>query len=327
VSEVAVVVVTHQTRAEVLGCLAGLPPGEADEVVVVDCGSTDGTADAVRAATTHVRVVELANAGFGRGANAGVRVTSAPVVVVANADVRFPPGAVRALAATVLAEPHRGAAGPQVVYPDGSPQASARRLPDLRTAIGHALLSRVVPNNRWTRRYRAADADPARGREADWLSGCAVALRREAFDAVDGFDPGYFLYVEDVDLAARLRQAGWRLWYEPSVGVVHRVGASTGRHRLAALTHHARSLDRYVATHRLRGPFAPLVRAGLRLVLAAWVVLTVVWERLAGGRTSTTGERRHLAAEVTATAATAATASSSPPPTDSSPPFTGQETT
>jgi N-acetylglucosaminyl-diphospho-decaprenol L-rhamnosyltransferase len=293
VSRVAVVLVTHQTRAEVLGCLAGLPPGEADEVVVVDCGSTDGTAQAVRAAAPHVRVLELANAGFGRGANAGVRRTSSPVVVVANADVRFPPGAVRRLADAVLADPERGAVGAQVVYPDGSPQASARRLPDLATALGHALLSRVAPGNPWTRRYRAADADPTRPRHADWLSGCAVALRRDAFDAFDGFDPGYFLYVEDVDLGTRLRRAGWRLWYEPAVRVTHRVGASTGRHRARAVVHHARSLDRYVATHLLRGPFAPLVRAGLRVALGAWVVVTLVWERLAGGRTSTTGERRH----------------------------------
>lgn len=305
-SEVAVVVITHQTRAEVLGCLASLPPGEADEVVVVDCGSTDGTAAAVRAAAPHARILELANAGFGRGANAGVRATRAPVVVVANADVRFPSGSVRRLAAAVLAAPGRGAVGPQVVYPDGSPQASARRLPGPGTAVGHALLSRLAPRNRWTRRYRAADADPDRARAADWLSGCAVALRREAFDAVDGFDPGYFLYVEDVDLGTRLRRAGWQLWYAPEVRVTHRVGASTGRHRVRAVVQHARSLDRYVATHRLHGPAAPLVRAGLRVALAAWVVVTLVWERHASGRTSTTGERRHLdPAAVDAVAATA----------------------
>jgi N-acetylglucosaminyl-diphospho-decaprenol L-rhamnosyltransferase len=290
---VALVVVTHDTREEVLGCLGGLEAAAADEVVVVDCGSRDGTVTAVRATYPDVQVLELVNAGFARGANAGVRATRAPVAVVANADVRFPPGALRALAGVVTASTDRGAAGPRVVYPDGSPQASARRLPTLGTAVGHAVLGRVVPANPWTRRYRALDVDATRAREADWLSGCVLALRRCAFDQVGGFDPGYFLYVEDVDLGTRLRAAGWRLWHDPTVEVVHRVGASTRAHRVRALVHHARGLDRYVARHLLRGPLAPLARLALRVALALWVVATLAWERLAPPTVSTTGERLH----------------------------------
>jgi N-acetylglucosaminyl-diphospho-decaprenol L-rhamnosyltransferase len=291
VPQVALVVVTHDTREEALGCLGGLTPDAVDELVLVDCGSADGTAAAIRQAAPAARVLELANAGFARGANAGIRATTASVVVVANADVRFPPGALRALGAATTATPDRGAVGPRVVYPDGSPQASARRVPTVGTAVGHALLGRLAPTNRWTRRYRALDVDPDRAREADWLSGCVLALRREAFDQVGGFDPGYFLYVEDVDLGTRLRAAGWRMWHEPTVEVVHRVGASTTTHRVRAVVHHARGLDRYVARHLLRGPLAPFARLALRAALALWVVVTLVWERLAPGNVSTTGER------------------------------------
>ena len=289
--QVALVVVTHDTREEALGCLDALTPDAVDELVVVDCGSDDGTAAAVRVAAPTARVLELVNAGFARGANAGIRVTSAPVVVVANADVRFPPGALRTLARTTMAAAERGAVGPRVVYPDGSPQASARRLPALGTAVGHALLGRVAPANRWTRRYRALDVDPSQAREADWLSGCVLAVRREAFDQVGGFDPGYFLYVEDVDLGTRLRAAGWRMWHDPTVEVVHRVGASTTAHRIRAVVHHARGLDRYVARHLLHGRYAPLARLALRAALTLWVVATLVWERLAPRNVSTTGER------------------------------------
>jgi N-acetylglucosaminyl-diphospho-decaprenol L-rhamnosyltransferase len=288
---VALVLVSHDTREEVLACLRGLGPDPADEVVVVDCGSADGTADAVRAMAPGVRVVELVNAGFARGANAGVRATTAPVVVVANADVRFPHRGLRALAAAVLAADDRGAVGPRVVYPDGSPQASARRLPTAGQAIGHALVGRIAPDNRWTRRYRALDRDPTLPRTADWLSGCALALRRRAFDELGGFDPGYFLYVEDVDLGTRLRAAGWTLWYEPAVTVVHRVGASTSSHRVRALVHHARGLDRYLARHVLDGALAFPLRVVLRLALVCWVVVTLGWERLVRRGASTTGER------------------------------------
>jgi N-acetylglucosaminyl-diphospho-decaprenol L-rhamnosyltransferase len=285
-ARVAVVVVSHETREECLGCLATLP---ADlPTVVVDTGSRDGTADAVRERFPHVRVLELANAGFGRGANAGVRATDAEVVVVANADVRFAPDGPAALAGALTDAPDVALVGPRVVYPDGRHQASARALPDPVTAVLHALLRWLLPGNRWTARYRHSGHDPRVARDAGWVSGCALAVRRAAFDALDGFDPGYPLYLEDVDLAARAADAGWRVRYDPRTTVIHRVGASTGRRRWRALVWHARGLDRYVT--RRYGAAARTLRPLLRLALAAWVVVTYLSERSVGRGRSTTGE-------------------------------------
>lgn len=283
---VAVVVVSHETRDECLGCLATIPGTV--PTVVVDTGSSDGTAAAVRAHFPAVRVLELANAGFGRGANAGVRATDAEVVVVANADVRFAPDGPGALAAAVTGGPRVGVVGPRVVYPDGRRQASARALPDPLTAVLHAVLRWVVPGNRWTVRYRETDQDPDRAREVGWVSGCTLAVRRDAFDEVDGFDPGYPLYLEDVDLAARLADHGWQVRYDPRTTVVHRVGASTSSRRWRALTWHARGLDRYVT--RRYGAAGRAVRPALRVALAGWVLVTYLAERTLGRGRSTTGE-------------------------------------
>lgn len=291
---VAVVLVTHRTRDEVLGCLASLPAEV--ETVVVDAGSEDGTPAAVRAAHPRVRVLELANTGFGRGANAGVRATEAEVVVVANADVRFAAGGPAALEAAVLAAPDIALVGPRLVYPDGRPQASARELPDLPTAVGHAVLGRWRPSNPWTRRYRRLDDagagrwDGVGGVDVGWVSGAAFAVRRRAFDAVDGFDPGYPLYVEDVDLAARLGDAGWRVRFEPVTTVAHRVGASTSARRWRTLWWHAVGLDRFATRRYVPAPLRPVARPVLRVALAAWVVATAVAERTVGRRRSTTGE-------------------------------------
>lgn len=287
----AVVVVSHQTRAHALRCLDTLAAAGVDEVAVVDTGSTDGTADAVRATHPEVRLLAVDNVGFGAGANLGVAATRAPIVVVCNADVRFAPDSVTELARRLDAAPGVAAAGPAVRFPDGRLQASARRLPDPATAIGHAVFARLWPANPWTSRYRASDADPASPRDVDWLSGCCLAVRRDAFESVGGFDPGYFLYVEDVDLGVRLRAAGWRLRYEPSARVVHEVGASTGTRRRAwSLTTHARSLDRFYGLHLATTPGRRLARPLLRLGLAAWVAVTLVLERVAGRGRSTTGE-------------------------------------
>lgn len=289
--EVAAVIVTHETRDEALACLATLPAAGASEVVLVDSGSTDGTATAVRDAHPEVEVVELPNVGYGRAANVGVARTSAPYIVIANADTRFQPGSIARLGASLEAHPEVGSAGPLVRYPDGRPQASARRFPSMSQAMGHALLGLWFPSNRWTRAYRMLDEDPERAKDVDWLSGCALSLRRAAFVDVGGFDPAYFMYVEDVDLGYRLRQSGWRIRYEPSAEVIHHVGASTRRRRASMVIEHAKSLDRFYGRVYNRGP-GRLLRPFVRLGLAVWVVLVLVWGVVAGVRAgrSTTGE-------------------------------------
>ena len=282
------VVVCHDTRDEVLDAVASLPADHVERVVV-DSGSSDGTVAALRTAHPDVAVRSLTNVGFGRAANVGIRATDAPFVVVANADVRFAPGSLETLRRRFHDDAAVAAIGPRVTYPDGRIQASARRHPDVPTAIGHAVFGRISPGNRWTRRYHQRDADPDQPRDVDWLSGCALALRRSAVDEVGGFDPGYFLYVEDVDLGQRLRTAGWRVRYEPAAEVTHGVGASTGQRRLWALVIHASSLDRYLAAG-LRGP-GRLLRPLIPVALAGWVALTWLSERLARDGRSTTGER------------------------------------
>ncbi|MEX0835776.1 MAG: hypothetical protein WD010_06775, partial [Nitriliruptor sp.] len=146
----------------------------------------------------------------------------------------------------------------------------------------------VAPANRWSVRYRQTDTDPAAARDVGWVSGCALAVRRTTFDAVDGFDPGYPLYLEDVDLAARLGDAGWRVRYDPVTEVVHRVGASTGARRWRSLVWHARGLDRFVS--RRYGAPARALRPLTRVALAAWVAVTYLAERTVGRGRSTTAE-------------------------------------
>ncbi|MDP9023404.1 MAG: glycosyltransferase family 2 protein [Actinomycetota bacterium] len=290
--QAAAVIVTHDTRDEALACLGSLSDAGADEVVLVDSGSSDGTADAVRDAFPDVTVVQLPNVGYGRAANVGVARTTAPYVVVANADTRFEEGAVAALADDLERHPDAGAAGPLVRYPDGELQASARRFPTLGQAIGHAAFGLWWPDNPWTRAYRMRDEDPTAEKEVDWLSGCALALRRDAFVDVGGFDPAYFMFVEDVDLGYRLQQAGWKVRFAPDAEVIHAVGASTRRRRAWMVIEHAKSLDRFYGRAYATGPgrwLRPLIRVGLAL----WVLAVLAWGVVVGvrrGIRSTTGE-------------------------------------
>ncbi len=246
----AAVVVNYETGPLLVDCvrslLADTSAGGPPSVVVVDNASTDGSVAALRAALPAAQVIEAGvNLGYAAGANRGIAATTAPVVAVCNADIRVEAGTGAAMLARLDAEHDLGAVGPTVLEPGGARYPSARRVPSVLEAVGHGTLGRVWPANPFTRRYRQLDADPAQPRDVDWVSGAAVWLRRAALEAVGGWDEGYFMYVEDVDLAWRLRRAGWRVAYEPSGTVVHVQGASTVHHPYRMIVWHHRSLWRF----------------------------------------------------------------------------------
>jgi len=247
----AAVVVNYQAGDLLIPCaqsiLADDTAGNAD-VVVVDNGSADGSVARLQRAVPEVRVLDLRdNVGYAGGANRGIAVTSAPVVAVCNADLEVARGTAAAMLTRFDAEPDLAAVGPLIRNVDGTVYPSARSVPNLRDAVGHALLGARWPGNRFSRRYRQLDADVAQPRDVDWVSGAAIWLRRTALDSVGGWDEHYFMYSEDLDLCWRLRRLGWRIAYEPSGSVMHVQGVSTARHPYRMIVQHHRSVYRFAA--------------------------------------------------------------------------------
>jgi N-acetylglucosaminyl-diphospho-decaprenol L-rhamnosyltransferase len=236
------------------------------DVVLADNGSTDGTPEEAARRRPDVRVLATGgNVGYGSAANAGLADRRTGWALVANPDIRFEPGAIDELLAAAGRWPRAATVGPTIRTPDGQLYPSARDLPSLSTGIGHALLGWVWPANPWTMRYRREREAP-RERTAGWLSGSCFLIDLEAFHSVGGFDPGYFMYFEDVDLAARLSERGWQHVYAPSAVVEHEGGHSTRRepHRMQRV-HHTSAL-RYLARRyptRLQAPLRALLRVGL----------------------------------------------------------------
>lgn len=278
---VAVVVVVHDTRDDLLACLESLRDAGADAVVVVDSGSRDGSAAAARESWPEAQVIELPNVGFGQAANAGVAAADAEVLVLANADTRFPPGSAKAMRDYLVARPEVGALGPLLRFPDGRLQLSARAFPSIPQALGHAVFGLFWPGNPWTRAYRLADWDHRSERVVDWVSGACMAVRRQAFEQVGGFDRAYFMFVEDVDLCARMAEAGWLVVFSPVTEVLHAVGGSVSRVRLKMVVEHARSLDRFFSRRYARGS-GRLLRPFIRVGLVGWALAALVWSFLRG---------------------------------------------
>ena len=274
----AAVVVNYEAGPWLAACvrsvLADASAGE-PELVVVDNGSHDGSVAALAREFPSVRVLTSeTNLGYAGGANRGAAVTRAPVVAVLNPDLEVEPGTAAAMLARLDREPDLAAVGPVVRNPDGSQYPSARTVPSMGDAVGHALFGLVRPSNRFTRRYRQLDVDPARPRDVEWLSGAAMWLRRSALQSVGGWDEHYFMYMEDVDLCWRLRRLGWRVAYEPSGAVLHVQAVSTDRHPYRMIVRHHRSVYRF-ATKRWRGARRLLLLpAALLLAVRAGIAIT-----------------------------------------------------
>ena len=252
------------------------------EIVLADNGSTDGAPERAAAGHPEVRLLPTGgNVGYGAAANAGLTGLTEGYAVVANPDVVFGPGAIDELLAVAARWPRAATVGPAIRTPEGELYPSARDLPRLSTGAGHALLGWIWPANPWTARYRREREAP-RERTAGWLSGSCLLVDVAAFRSVGGFDPGYFMYFEDVDLAERLGRAGYLHVYAPSAVVVHEGGHATRRepYRMQRV-HHASAL-RYLS-RRYPGPRYALLRVALRAGLGGRLLLSWLSGRVAAG--------------------------------------------
>ena len=227
-AHVAVAVVSWNTREALARCLSSLAP-EAESgrasVHVVDNGSSDGSPALVRERFPWAELSEPGeNLGYGRAVNLVAERTSTPWLAASNADVELEPGALEALLAA--ADGRTGAVAPRLILPDGSTQHSVYGFPTLELLVafnaglhrvGPRLGDRLLLEGRW---------DPSRRRVVPWAVGAFLLLRREAFDAVGGFDPAQWMYAEDLDLGWRLGRAGWQVVYQPDARVRHASGAA-----------------------------------------------------------------------------------------------------
>ena len=268
-----VVTVTYNSGESLTSFLASLSDSgtEYSDIIVVDNASTDLTLERAAIHRYGARLIELPeNRGYGAGIAAGVQAAGpeADFLLIANPDVTFEKGSVRELLSAASEIPDAGSLGPRILDATGQVYPSARNLPSLRTGIGHALLGRVWSANPWSRSYRAEQAYGAERRDAGWLSGACLLLRRSAYDMIGGFDPSYFMYFEDVDLGARMSEAGWRNIYVPDAAVIHTGAHSTSRSAKHMERVHHDSAYLYLS-RRYSAWYLTPARIALRLALTA----------------------------------------------------------
>ena len=279
--EVAVVVVTYNALPWLERCLESVA---AYETIVVDNGSTDGTVELVRDRFPHARLIEQENRGLGAGWNAGMRIASGDYFLLLNSDAWAVDDAVGRLAAFADAHPEAAVVGPRLLNPDGTLQRSVRGFPTLwRLATEYLFLRKLAPRTRALNAFYGARFDHDEVREAEFLMGACLLVRRKAADTVGLFDEDFFMFSEETDWCYRFRQAGWKVLFTPDAEFVHVGGATTSQNWGPMYREQLRGHLRFFAKHR----GAREAERARRLLLAGMRLRSVVFH----------GKRRQAAAE------------------------------
>ena len=258
----SVIIVSWNTAAQLQDCIVSVLASLPTQVIVVDNGSTDNSVEIVTHEFPHARLIQnQENIGFSRANNQGIAASTGRYVLLLNSDTIVKPGALTGLVEFMDTHPDVGIVGPRLLRPDSEPQAFAFGGDPtlgylLRRGISHLLLKR--PLHDWKTNQV---------KEVDWVSGACLLARREAIDQAGLLDENIFMYFEDNDWCLRIRQAGWKVYYNPHVEIIH-LGGQSLKQNPAARQAYYRSLDYFYAKH-----YGPLARLALRACLMPYRLL------------------------------------------------------
>ncbi|MDX6486846.1 MAG: hypothetical protein QOF43_1999 [Gaiellaceae bacterium] len=241
------VVISHGHADELERSLPALAP-QVDELLVI-ANIPDSVPPEL---PPEARVlVNAAPLSFAANANLGAASTAHELVLIANPDAVAEPGAVAALRDFMASRPRVGAAGPKMLYSDGTWQASRRSFPTVgATIVRRTPLRLVFPPLRWQRGHYLLDERPDEPVPTDTMLGAFILLRRTMLDEIGGWDAGFRMYGEDIDLNYRAAKAGWERWYVPAAVVRHEYAAVIDKKFLTRHTlWHARAMARFLRKH------------------------------------------------------------------------------
>ncbi|HXY80734.1 MAG TPA: glycosyltransferase family 2 protein [Gaiellaceae bacterium] len=244
-SDVAAVVVTYNALPWLEPCLDSL---RGCDTVVVDHGSSDGTVPFVRERFPGVRVVEEENRGLAFGWNTGIAHTTGRYVLLLNSDAWLDEGALDALVAFADEQPRAAVVGPRLRNTDGTLQRSVRGFPTLwRLTTEYLFLRKLAPRSRVVNAFYAGAFAHDEVREAEFLMGAVLLVRREAIEQVGPADDAFFLFSEETDWCYRFGRAGWKVLFFPGAEATHVYAAS---HRGRLFVEQVKGHLRFLRKHR-----------------------------------------------------------------------------
>lgn len=252
----SVITVTHNHSDYIGCCLEALIPEIqkiGGEAIVIDNCSDDSTVEIVSQYPQVKLYINQQRRGFSANNNYGMALAQGQYILLLNPDTEIFPEALERLIAFMDEHPKVGLCGAQLLFPDGSIQPSPRRFPTLGSTIVRRTPLRIfLRNSQFNQRHLMLDLDHSQPQSVDWLLGACLFIRREILETVGPLDEGFFLYVEDIDWAKRIHQAGWQVYYVPTAQIIHHHIAVSDKHFLSRYTWlHLKSMIRYIRKYLL----------------------------------------------------------------------------
>jgi GT2 family glycosyltransferase len=223
-------------------------------VIVVDNGSTDGSAELVRDHDPWVTLIRREKcSSFAENNNVAFACSNSEYFLMLNPDTELHPDSVKILVGFMERHPDCGLCGPKLVFPDGSLQYSCRRFPTgWSTLLRRTAIRLVVPRDKRGRGHLMVSASHEKTMHVDWMLGACLLIRSGAIPGLKLLDEGFPLYCEDIDLCRRLAKGGWEIYYVPSTTVVHHHRARSDSKLLCRESVlHTRSMLHYIKKHYL----------------------------------------------------------------------------
>ena len=260
-TEIAVGIINFNTRELLRACLTSVHQEGPSKIVVVDNASSDSSVDLVKAEFPGVVLKEnQRNVGFGTAANQAIAECDEEYILLLNSDTLLQPKALQALNDYLDRYARVGVAGPRLINPDGTFQQSCYPFPTpLDVFLDVSNISRLIRLLPGLRDHYIRTWSHDRARPVPWALGAALAIRRRAAEAVNGFDESYFMYYEEADLCFRLAKAGWQTHYAPVTEVIHIGGASTRQMRSDMVVQFYTSLAQFYRRHYSKLRMAELI--------------------------------------------------------------------
>jgi GT2 family glycosyltransferase len=252
----SVIIVSFNARGDLERCLESIhacPPAVETEIIVVDNGSVDGSADAARR-WPRVRVIDAgANLGFARANNMGIGAGESTNILLLNSDTIIPAGAIDRMLEELDRETDVAVVGPRLVDGAGRAELSFGRMIGPLNEFRQKRLARSAAVEHLTRQRQ----------HPDWVSGACLLVRRADAEAVGGLDERYFMYAEDVDFCAAIRGRGRRILFTPDAEVIHLRGRSAASAPAATQEHYRRSQIAFYEKHH--PGWVPLLKLYVRI--------------------------------------------------------------
>ncbi len=296
--DVSVIIVSWNVRDRLADCLDSLRLDELRasglnvEVIVVDSGSSDGSAEMVKARFPMARLLQQTdNIGFSAGNNIGLKAAAGRALFLLNPDTLVHGDALAQMVGYLDTHPDVGAVGPHTRNPDGTTQSTHRRFPTFATALFESTWLQPFAPRHVLDRYYAADIPTDSVADVDWVQGSALMIRCATYEQIGGLDEQYVMFSEEMDWCRRAKAAGWRVVYMGTAAITHYGGQSTDQATARRHIHFQQSKLRYFAKYH--GPLAAML-------LRIFLIVSYVQQWAAESIKGLLGHKRSLRRERTA---------------------------